>query len=180
VGESPHSFSLFRPLGKIRCQWHFARSHEEVPALLRHTALDIVISTYTHRIHAEMMALLTGLHVSLLYVLPVEEGCWCLPALRNGENCFGTPAFRPREFTYVLADIVRSTQTCSRMSTWQFEPLPFRTSKCDSPLPGPIQPGRLDVTWNSPLTVPKPLRALGLSLNAEISFPSAFEALEFA
>jgi hypothetical protein len=111
VGESPHSFSLFRPLGKIRCQWHFARSHEEVPALLRHTALDIVISTYTHRIHAEMMALLTGLHVSLFYVLPVEEGCWCLPVLRNGENCFGTPAFRRREFTYVLADIVRSMNT---------------------------------------------------------------------
>ena len=111
VGESPHAFSLFRPLEKIRYQWHFARSHQEVAALLGHIALDIVINTYTHHSHSEMLALLTGLRVSMFYVLPVEAGCWCLPVLRNGENCLGTPAFRPRELTYVLAEIVRSINT---------------------------------------------------------------------
>jgi hypothetical protein len=114
VGESRHPFSLFQPLENISCQWQFVKSHQEATAILSQTAPDIMITTYTHRIHAEMMALLTGLRVTLFYVLPVEEGCWCLPVLRNGENCFGTPAFRPREFTYVLADIVRSMKTATR------------------------------------------------------------------
>lgn len=113
VGESRHPFSLFQPLENITCQWQFVKSHQEATAVLSRTAPDIIITTYTHRIHAHMIALLAGLRVSLFYVLPVEEGCWCLPVLRNGENCFGTPAFRPREFTYVLADIVRSMNTAT-------------------------------------------------------------------
>jgi hypothetical protein len=112
VGESRHPFSLFHPLENISCQWHFVKSHQEATAVLSQTASDIIIATYTHRIHAEMMALLTGLRVTMFYVLPVEEGCLCLPVLRNGENCFGKPAFRPREFTYVLADILRSMNNC--------------------------------------------------------------------
>src|SRR6516225_2972585 len=30
--------------------------------------------------------------------LPVEEGCWWLPVLQNGEDCLGTAAFRPNQF----------------------------------------------------------------------------------
>src|SRR5579863_9533603 len=60
LGNPPTRFRSFGRRGEIRCQWHFVWSHEEVPALLRHTALDIVISTYTHQSHTEVMALLTG------------------------------------------------------------------------------------------------------------------------
>ena len=111
VGDYPHLFSPFQTVEKARCQWHFAKSHKEVSELLTHTALDIVFSIYSHQSHAEMMALLAGLRVSMFYILPVEEACWWLPVLRNGENCFGAPAFRSREFCYVLAEIVRSINT---------------------------------------------------------------------
>jgi hypothetical protein len=58
-----------------------------------------------------MMAMLEGSSVNMFHMLPVEESCWWLPVLRYGENCLGTPAFRPREFTYVLAEIVKSINT---------------------------------------------------------------------
>ena len=119
VGDYPHLFSPFRTVEKARCQWHFSKSHQEVSTLLTHTALYIVLSIYSHQSHAEMMALLVGLRVSMFYILPVEEGCWWLPVLRNGENCFGAPAFRPSEFSCVLAEIVRNIN----MDTASTEPL---------------------------------------------------------
>jgi hypothetical protein len=105
VGDSPHLFSLFRPLEKAGCQWHFAKSHQEVGKILSHTKLDIVLSLNMQRL-SEMMAMLEGSSVTMFHMLPVEESCWWLPVLRYGENCLGTPAFRPREFTYVLAEII--------------------------------------------------------------------------
>ena len=93
VGDSPHLFSSFRRLERLGCECHFAESHREVSALLSHTKLDIVLSLYTHQRLSQMMALLAGLRVSMFYMLPVEEGCWWLPVLRNGENCLGTPPF---------------------------------------------------------------------------------------
>jgi hypothetical protein len=116
VGDTPHLFSLCRPLEKAGCQCHLAESHQEVSKLLRHTELDLVLSTYTHQRQSEMMALLAGLPVSMFYILPVEEGCWWLPVLRNGENCFGTPAIRTSEFTYVLVGIIKSIITAAASS----------------------------------------------------------------
>ncbi len=95
VGDYTHLFSSFRTVEKARCQWHFAKSHQEVRTVLTYTALDIVLSIYSHQSHAEMMALLAGLRVSMFYILPVEEGCWWLPVLRNGENRFGPPRLSP-------------------------------------------------------------------------------------
>lgn len=94
VGDYPNLFSPFRTVEKAGCQWHFAKSRQEVSILLTHTALDIGLSIYSHQSHAEMMALLAGLSVSMFYMLPVEEDCWWLPVLRNGANCLDTPAFR--------------------------------------------------------------------------------------
>jgi hypothetical protein len=107
VGESPHLFSLFRPIKEVSCQWHFARSHQEMSKILDHTKLDIVLSTYTHQRLSEMITLLTALRVSMFYMLPVEEGCWWLPVLRNGENCLGARAIRTSELTYVLVEIIK-------------------------------------------------------------------------
>jgi hypothetical protein len=112
IGESSRLFSLCRfPLEKAGCECHFAESNREVSILLTQTKLDIVLTIYTHQRHSEMMALLAGLRVSMFYVLPVEGGCWWLPALRNGENCLGAPAIRASEFTYVLIEIMKSIIT---------------------------------------------------------------------
>ncbi len=42
----------------------------------------------------------------MFHRLVVEEGCWRLPVLKNGESCFGAAAFRSSEFTRVLGEIV--------------------------------------------------------------------------
>jgi hypothetical protein len=110
VGES-RLFSSFRRLERLGCECHFAESHREVSALLSHTKLDIVLSLYTHERLSQMMALLAGLRVSMFYMLPIEEGCWWLPVLRNGENCLGTPAIHTTEFTYVLIEIIKGITT---------------------------------------------------------------------
>ena len=111
VGESPRLFSSFRRLERLGCECHFAESHREVSALLSHTKLDIVLSLYTQERLSQMMALLAGLRVSMFYMLPVEEDCWWLPVVRNGENCLGAPAIRTSEFTYVLVEIIKGITT---------------------------------------------------------------------
>jgi hypothetical protein len=112
VGDSPHLFVSFQfPLERVGCECHFAKSHEEMGKLFRHTKPDVVLSLNTCQSLSEMASLLGGLCVSMFHMLPVEEGCWWLPVVRNGENCLGAPAFRPNEFAHVLAEIVRGLHT---------------------------------------------------------------------
>jgi hypothetical protein len=121
IGESPCSFSFCRfPLEKAGCECHFVKSHQEMGRLLGCTRLDIVLSLNVHQSLSEVMALLAGSHVSMFHRVPVEEGCWWLPVIRNGHNCLGAAAFRPSEFTSVFAGIVKSIitdATLSRLST---------------------------------------------------------------
>ena len=112
VGESPHLFSRFQsPLEKVGCQCHFVRSHQELGKLLGQYKLDIVLNLNTNESLSEIMTLLMGQDVSMFHMVPVEEGCWWVPVLRNGESCLGTRAFRRSEFTYILAEIIKSINT---------------------------------------------------------------------
>jgi hypothetical protein len=42
---------------------------------------------------------------TLFYSLPVERGCWWLPAVRQGEYCLGAPALSPREFAAAIDEL---------------------------------------------------------------------------
>ena len=108
VDKSPHLFSFIQPsLERVGCQCYFAESHREIGDLLRRTRLDIVLSLNSHQSLFELMVLLAGLRVSMFHMLPVEEGCWWLPVIRNGEKCLGTPALGSGEFRCVLVEIVK-------------------------------------------------------------------------
>jgi hypothetical protein len=108
IGESRHSFSFcLSPLAEVGCECHFAESLQEIIYILGRAKVDIVLSLNTQQSLAELTALLAGSCSSLFHRLPVEEGCWWLPVLRNGESCLGAAAFRSNEFTRVLAQIVR-------------------------------------------------------------------------
>jgi hypothetical protein len=48
---------------------------------------------------------------TLFYSQEVEDGCWWLPALRRGTNCFGAPAFRPSEFVTVLDETIEEIRS---------------------------------------------------------------------
>jgi hypothetical protein len=109
IGESPCLFSFCRsPLEKAGCQCHFAESHREISKLLGHAKPDIVLSLNAQPNLSGIVALLAGSRVSMFHRLPVEQGCWWLPVLRNGESCLGTAACRPNEFACVLTEIVKS------------------------------------------------------------------------
>ena len=79
--------------------------------VVRHTKVDIVFSLNAQENLSELMAQLAGSCVTMFHRLPVEEGCWWLPVLRYGENCLGTAAFRPGEFTGVFPEFVKSIVT---------------------------------------------------------------------
>jgi len=109
VGDGPQVFSLSREQLESRgCRCHFARSQRGLEELLNQKQFDIVLTI--HRIEGSstdwLGAALAGSRTSLFYALPVEVGCWWVPVLRVGSECFGDPALRPREFSDVLNEIV--------------------------------------------------------------------------
>lgn len=118
VGKSPHLFSFIQPsLERVGCQCYFAGSHQDIGDLLKHTKLDIVLSLNSHQSLFELIVLLVGLRVSMFHMLPVEEGCWWLPVIRNGEKCLGTPALGSSEFRCVLVDIVKGIISDARSTS---------------------------------------------------------------
>ncbi len=50
---------------------------------------------------------LAGTGADVYYSFPVENGCWWLPAMRDGQDCHGAPAFRRHEFAMELERILR-------------------------------------------------------------------------
>jgi hypothetical protein len=109
VGDGPQVFSLSRGQLESRgCRCHFAGSQRRLEELLNQKQFDIVLTI--HRIEGSstdwLGAALSGSRTTLFYALPVEVGCWWVPVLRVGSECFGDPALRPREFSDVLNEIV--------------------------------------------------------------------------
>ena len=109
VSDGPQVFSLSRgQLESKGCRCNFARSRRGLEELLNQEQFDIVLTT--HRIEEcstdWLGAALSGSRTTLFYALPVEVGCWWVPVLRVGRECFGAPALRPREFADVLNEIV--------------------------------------------------------------------------
>ena len=103
-----YRLSLSLPLlEKSGCECHFAESKDKLRTLLRYTEVDIVLSLNPHGRLFELMALLAGLPVNMFHLLPVEEGCWWLPVLRNGAHCLGISALRTSEFNKAFAVMIR-------------------------------------------------------------------------
>lgn len=76
----------------------------EAEALLRDHSFDLVLSELcpTNSCATHLVQLLSGTGASLFFSLPVEESCWWLPAVAQGEPCFGSPALRPHAFSESL------------------------------------------------------------------------------
>jgi hypothetical protein len=105
------------PLEKLGCECYFAKSYKEISELLSGHKLHIVLSLNGCQNLSEMVPLMASQCVSMFQVLRVEKGCWWLPVLRNGLDCFGASAFSPQEFTCVLAEIVMGIHinaTCNK------------------------------------------------------------------
>lgn len=70
--------------------------------------LILLDSTVSPEQRRQLASELLGSDVSIFYTFPVENGCWWLPTLRQGQNCHGAPAFRRNEFPFELERILGS------------------------------------------------------------------------
>ena len=140
VGESLEVFSSCRRrLVTSGCHCEFAECEREVWDVLRQRQFDIVLSVYRGRsARTESLgALLSGSRTTLFYALPVEKGCWWVPILKVGEECFGASALRPTEFANALDEVLEQIKAgfASRAIPVRIS---LRTSRRRNRTPAPI------------------------------------------
>lgn len=116
VGSSLDKFSpLLVRLTTHGCNCQSAISHLAARRLLDRQTFHLVLAPI--RINGNslypLIAQLAESGATLFYSQPVESGCWWLPALRRGENCFGAPALRPAQFLFVLDQTIEEIRSAA-------------------------------------------------------------------
>jgi CheY-like chemotaxis protein len=109
IGENSQGSShLVKLLEGHGCQCSFATSYQDARSLLGTRSFDLVLSPIRLRDCSifPLASLLEGSAITLFYFQLVEDGCWWLPALRSGRQCFGSNALRPSEFVVSLNEII--------------------------------------------------------------------------
>jgi len=157
VGEYlPGSSCWARHVERRGCECNFAATFQETCSLLPDTAFDLVLSPLRLRNHScfPLIGLLEGSSATLFYSLPVEKGCWWLPAVRGGQNCFGTYALRSSEFLAALDEAIEELRSGARLTDQRQQPLAVQPagpvfvlspSLGESPLAKPVRAGRLSL-----------------------------------
>lgn len=110
IAESPMCVSFLEArLKKRACEIQFVSSCKEANASISSQRFDLVLSEFKLRDGSScpLAASLVGSSTTLVYSYPVEAGCWWLPAIKNGQSCWGSLAMRPSEFIGFLDDILR-------------------------------------------------------------------------
>ena len=111
VGQNLCSASAFtETLHRWGFQCHFARTMQSATDLLSSQSVDLVLcNTYlADGTGLGLMRALAHLPVTAFLCLPVENGCFWIPAIDGGRACLGLPALRPWEFGRTLAEMARS------------------------------------------------------------------------
>ena len=104
---------LVNYLGSLGCLPVLSRSFKGACALLLREQFDLVLSKFLlpgGDCH-ELPALLVGRRVSLFYFYAVEEGCWWIPRIYDGQECRGETALRPGEFALVLKELIAGVRS---------------------------------------------------------------------
>jgi hypothetical protein len=108
-GQSGHS-PLSNRLERRGCQCRFATSSQDIGTLLAGHHFDLVLGPV--RLDGDslypLMSQLQSSRTTLFYYLIVEHGCWWLPAVWLGADCFGAPAIHNREFVTVLDETLEA------------------------------------------------------------------------
>ncbi len=101
------SSNLVKCLQQRGFHCEYATSYEKVRSLLQVGNFDLVLSPMRLRDDSlfPLIELLYRSDVTMFYSCPVESGGWWLPALRRGQECFGSSALRPSEFVSELDEV---------------------------------------------------------------------------
>lgn len=70
-----------------------------------------------------MISLLGRSNCHVFYAYPVENGCWWLPLMNDGQECLGAPALRPREFVGVLDQTLKEIRASHFATPTRLQPL---------------------------------------------------------
>lgn len=99
-------------LQKLGCNFSFAPSLRVTAEYVRKGAYALLLldSTVPPELRRRLVSSLTGSRTSIYQLFPVENGCWWLPALLFGEDCFGAPGFRTKDIPAELERILRYGQ----------------------------------------------------------------------
>jgi hypothetical protein len=110
VGDTPQLFFLCQKhLEKNGCKCDFAECECRACEILGKRQFDLVLSLHTRRgtSSPSLAVLLRGSQTTLFHALRLEVGCWWVPVLKLGEECFGAPALRPCEFANALDEVLK-------------------------------------------------------------------------
>jgi hypothetical protein len=110
---------LVTRLKKWECEIHFASSYKEANTFLGSKIYDLVLSEFrlSDGSSYPLADLLVGSNTTLVYSYPVEAGCYWLPAVKNGQSCWGARVMRPNEFVAYLNDILQEIKSRQAMAS---------------------------------------------------------------
>jgi hypothetical protein len=107
------SGQLEKYLRACGCECHRAGSYKEACYLLGVDEFDLVLSPMRLPDTSlfPLLNLLNGSRITLFYWLAVDGGCLWLPALRHGQNCFGSSTLSTGKFVLELETVIKEIRT---------------------------------------------------------------------
>jgi CheY-like chemotaxis protein len=125
IGQNFHSAqALPDRLQRRGFRCYFARNRRAAIDLLSSHPVDLVLSNVhlSDGTGFSLLVALAGLPVSAFLCVPVENGCFWLPAIDSGKACLGLPALRPSEFASALEKMTRCFADASAVNSSVLEP----------------------------------------------------------
>ena len=111
LGEHANGSSyLLRRLETLGCDCSFATSTLEAASAAGWRPFHLILSTSILHESDPLLGVLGERNCTVFYSFPVEDGCWWLPLVRNGQRCLGRPALRPSEFVGFLDGLVKEIE----------------------------------------------------------------------
>ncbi len=102
--------AVLRSLDKFESELSFEAPQKVTADSVRNGGYNLVLldSTVSVEQRKRLATELVGSAASIFYTFPVENGCWWLPTLRNGQDVHGCCAFRRNEFPAELERILQA------------------------------------------------------------------------
>ena len=114
IAASPMGVSfLVTRLKKWECEIYFASSCGEANTIVGSQRFDLVLSEFrlSDGSFNPLADLFVGSNTTLVYSYPVETSCYWLPAVKNGQSCWGSLAMRPSEFVVYLDNTLKEIRS---------------------------------------------------------------------
>jgi CheY-like chemotaxis protein len=111
VGEYPAvSASLTRVLNSLGCECRYAETCEEALAAMEKRKFRVVLSKskLSDGNARKLIPTIEAASGWLFLSFPVEDGCWWIPAMENGQLCVEAVALHSREFSKSLVNILKT------------------------------------------------------------------------